>query len=314
MDALPIQDEKDCEYRSLVPQTMHACGHDAHTSALLAVCKAMQERRSELKGTVVALFQPAEEVTPGGALPMIGEGALNGVDAIYGVHLWTPLPVGVAASYPGPMMAAADEFTIDISGKGGHGGLPHETIDSIVVAAHLIVNLQTIVSRNINPADPAVISIGSIHAGSSFNAIAGKTVINGTVRSFDEFVRRTLQERIREVTDQTCTMFGATNRLDYKLGYPPLDNDPQQTERFFRVARNLFGEDNVKTCPPIMAAEDFAYYLQRKPGCFMMVGAGNPQCSATHPHHHPLFDIDERAMAYSSKLLARMALDYLRQS
>jgi amidohydrolase len=211
------------------------------------------------------------------------------------------------------MMAAADEFTIEISGKGGHGGLPHETIDSIVVAAHLIVNLQTIVSRNINPADPAVISIGSIHAGSSFNAIAGKTAINGTVRSFDEQVRRTLQERIKEVTDQTCTMFGATNRFDYKLGYPPLANDSQETERFFCVARDLFGEDSVRTCPPIMAAEDFAYYLQRKPGCFMMVGACNPERSATHPHHHPLFDIDERAMVNSSKLLARMALDYLRQ-
>jgi amidohydrolase len=312
MDALPIQDEKDCEYRSQVPQTMHACGHDAHTSSLLAVCKAMQARRGELSGTIVALFQPAEELSPGGALPMIQAGALEGVDAIFGVHLWTPLPVGVAAAQPGPMMAAADEFTIEIKGKGGHGGLPHETVDSIVAAAHLVVNLQTIVSRNINPAEPAVISIGSIHAGSSFNAIAGKTVLSGTVRSFDEHVRTTLRNRIETVATQTCAMFGATVRFDYKLGYPSVVNDAKETERFYRIAKDVFGEGNVMTCPSIMAAEDFAYYLQHIPGCFMMVGAGDPQGAAKHPHHHPLFDIDETAMVNSSKLLARMALDYFR--
>lgn len=311
MDALPIQDEKTCEYASAVPGVMHACGHDAHTSALLAVAKLFAGRSGELAGNVRLLFQPAEEVSPGGAAPMIADGALDGVDAIYGVHLWTPFPAGSVCAAPGPVMAAADEYVIQIRGKGGHGGLPHETVDSIVVGAQLVVNLQTIVSRSIDPVEPCVVSVGKFSAGNSFNVIAETCTINGTVRTFDTRVRDRVVERMKDICDRTGDMYGADIRLDYKEGYPPVVNDAAETERFFQVATHLFGPERVNRCPLIMAGEDFAYYLQRVPGCFMFVGAGNAQAGIVSPHHHPRFDIDESAMLQSAALLAGMAEHYL---
>lgn len=313
MDALPIQDEKTCDYASTVPGVMHACGHDAHTSALLAVARLFAEKRHELAGEIRLLFQPAEEVSPGGAAPMIEDGALDGVDAVYGVHLWTPFPAGYVYSVAGPMMAAADEFTIRIAGRGGHGGLPHETVDSIMVGAQLVVNLQTIVSRSVDPTQPCVVSIGKFEAGNGFNVIAESCFINGTVRSFDMGIRDTVVERLERICAGTGDMFGADIALDYKPGYPPVVNDPAETERFFRVAASLFGADRTKRCPPIMAGEDFSYYLHRVPGCFMFVGAGNPEAGVTAPHHHPGFDIDESAMLQSATLLAAMAEHYMNE-
>jgi amidohydrolase len=311
MDALPIQDEKTCEYASTVPGVMHACGHDAHTSSLLGVAKLFADRRGELAGNIKLLFQPAEEVSPGGAAPMIADGALEGVDAVYGVHLWTPFPAGSVYSAAGPIMAAADEYVIQIKGKGGHGGLPHETVDSILVGAHLIVNLQTIVSRSIDPVEPCVVSVGKIQAGNSFNVIAESCYINGTVRSFDMRVRDRIVERMKQICARTGEMFGADIQLDYKIGYPPVVNDSAETERFFRVAASLFGPERAVRSPLIMAGEDFSYYLHRVPGCFMFVGAGNAEAGIVSPHHHPQFDIDETAMLQSAALLASMAEDYL---
>ncbi|RKN86660.1 amidohydrolase [Paenibacillus ginsengarvi] len=311
MDALPIQDEKNCEYASTVPGVMHACGHDGHTAALLAVAKLLADHRESLAGTVKLLFQPAEELSPGGAAPMIADGVLNGVDAVYGVHLWTPFPSGSVYSAPGPIMAAADEFTIRITGRGGHGGLPHETVDSIVVGAHLVVNMQSIVSRSIDPTQPCVVSVGKFIAGNGFNVIAETCYINGTVRSFDVTVRDRIVERLQQICVQTGEMFGADIQLDYKPGYPPVINDEAETERFFRVAGSLFGADKTRRSPLIMAGEDFAYYLNRVPGCFMFVGAGNKEAGITAPHHHPKFDIDESSMLQAAVLLASMALDYL---
>ncbi|GAA3407134.1 amidohydrolase [Paenibacillus hodogayensis] len=311
MDALPIQDEKTSEYASTVPGVMHACGHDAHTAALLAVAKLFADNREELKGSVKLLFQPAEEVSPGGAAPMIREGALDGVDAVYGVHLWTPFPAGTVYSAPGPVMAAADEFTIEIKGKGGHGGLPHETVDSIMVAAQLIVSLQTIVSRSTDPVAPSVVSIGSIQAGSSFNVIAETCRLNGTVRSFDTAIRDGIVDRMKQICAATAHMYGAEIILDYKPGYPPVVNDEAEAERFFRVAAHVFGAERAARSPLIMAGEDFSYYLHRVPGCFMFVGAGNAEAGIVSPHHHPKFDIDETAMLQSATLLASMAVDYM---
>ncbi|MEB3103861.1 M20 family metallopeptidase [Ferviditalea candida] len=311
MDALPIQDQKQCEYASKVPGVMHACGHDAHTATLLAVAKSFQEQRGELKGNVVCIFQPAEEFTPGGAAPMIREGVLDGVDVIYGVHLWTPFPSGSVYTATGRLMAAADEFQIEITGKGGHAGLPHETVDSIVVASQLVMNLQTIVSRNVDPAEPSVVSVGFIQAGTAFNVIAGTCAMIGTVRSFNEQVRDLVRARIEQIAAETCRMHGAECRVDYKAGYPPVINDETEAERFFRTVPGLFPAENVRRSPLIMAGEDFAYYLQKIPGCFMLVGAGNEQAGIIHPHHHPKFDIDETAMLNAAKLLTRMALSYL---
>ncbi|GGI43034.1 putative amidohydrolase YhaA [Paenibacillus marchantiophytorum] len=311
MDALPIQDEKNCTYSSLTSGVMHACGHDAHTATLLGIAKIASQHREQLKGNLVFLFQHAEEITPGGADSMIKDGALEGVDAVFGVHLWTPFPVGHIYSKAGPLMAAPDEFTIQIQGKGGHGGLPHQTIDSIYVASQLVVNLQSIVSRQVDPIEPCVVSIGSFHGGSSFNVIAETSTLSGTVRTFNAELRQDVKQRFERMVASTCEMYQATYKLDYKLGYPTVVNDDQEAERFFKVGQALFGADAVHASPLIMAGEDFSYYLHHRPGCYMFVGAGNEAAGIIHPHHHPKFDIDERSMLHAANLLLGMALDYM---
>ncbi|XEC96957.1 M20 family metallopeptidase [Paenibacillus tarimensis] len=310
IDALPIQDEKETEYASSVPGVMHACGHDAHTAAMLGIAKYYMENLQYVKGTRKLIFQPAEEVTPGGALPMIAEGVLDDVDAIFGVHLWTPLPYGVIASKAGPFMAAADEFTIEITGRGGHGGLPHETADAVVAGSALVQSLQTIVSRNVNPLQPAVVTVGSFHAGSTANVIAEKARLTGTVRTFDPEIKKQIKQRISDIISATCALYGASGWFDYRDGYPCVVNHESETERFFRVGAQLLGPEAVKESEYIMAGEDFSYYLQHKPGCFMFVGAGNQEIGAHYSHHHPKFDLDERSMLVSGALLMSMADDY----
>lgn len=310
IDALPIQDEKECGYASKTEGVMHACGHDGHTATLLGVASYFSERRSLLRGEIRFLFQPAEEVIPGGAIRMIGDGALDGVDVIYGVHLWTPLEAGKVSSVPGPMMASVDDFVIDVIGKGGHGGLPHDTVDSVVVGASIVLHLQTVVSRSVDPLQPAVVSVGSIQAGTTQNVIADRCRLKGTVRTFDEHTRTLIRDRIEATVRNSCAMYGAEAEIEYLEGYPTLVNDERETERFFRVATALFGEAKVERCRPVMPAEDFAYYLQRVPGCFLFVGAGNERDGIVHPHHHPRFDIDEASMMNAAKVMIRMAVDY----
>ncbi|MCU6708974.1 amidohydrolase [Paenibacillus sp. J5C_2022] len=310
IDALPIQDEKTCEYTSKVAGVMHACGHDAHTATLLAVADHYSRHRHAFRGERRLLFQPAEEVTPGGAIGMIEDGALGGAEAIYGVHLWTPLPYGQAASRAGAFMSAADEFTIDIWGKGGHGGLPHEAVDAIFIGSAFVQAVQSIVSRSVNPVQPAVVTVGSFHAGTANNVIAESCQLKGTIRSFDEEERRRIHKLLEKLLEHTCEMYGATCQLDLRLGYPPVVNEQAEAARFFKVAAELFGRDRAIASEPITVAEDFAYYLQRLPGCFMFVGAGNPDTGANYAHHHPRFDIDERAMVRSARLLIAMAEDF----
>lgn len=311
IDALPIQDEKACDYASTIAGVMHACGHDAHTATMLGIAAYYHMIKDQLHGARRLIFQPAEEVTPGGAVGMIANGALNGVDAIYGVHLWTPLPYGMVATKGGPFMAAPDEIYIDITGRGGHGGLPHETIDSIIVGAAIVQAIQTIISRNVNPLEPAVVSIGSFHAGSTANVIAERCKLVGTVRTFSEEARIQIKERLHTIVRQTAELYGAAAVLDYKDGYPTVVNDAAEAERFFRVAPELFGYAAVQESTLIMAGEDFSYYLKEIPGCFMFVGAGNKECGAEYPHHHPRFDLDERSMLISAKLMIAMAEDYV---
>ncbi|WP_409341101.1 M20 family metallopeptidase [Paenibacillus sp. MBLB4367] len=313
MDALPIQDAKSVDYASKVPGVMHACGHDAHTTTLLAIAEVLSGRKDELKGTIRFLFQPAEEISPGGAAPLIAEGAMEGVDAVYGVHLWAPLPTGEAQTKSGAFMAAADEFFIDVKGKGGHGGLPHQTIDSVLVGSQIVVNLQSIVSRHMDPTEPCVVTVGSIHAGSSFNVIAETCSLNGTVRTFSIEARDRIREQMKTIAEQTGAMYGAQVDFRYKVGYPPVVNDEKETDRFFKVGVSVFGEKQVSKSPFIMAAEDFAYYLERVPGCFVFVGAGNKEAGIDAPHHHPRFDIDESSMIYAARLLIGLALDYMNE-
>lgn len=310
IDALPIQDEKKCEYASKVPNVMHACGHDAHTSTLLAIASYYSANRSAICGERRLLFQPAEEVTPGGAMPMIKDGALDGVDVIYGVHLWTPLAYGLVSSKPGAFMSAADEFVIDIVGRGGHGGLPHQAIDAIMIGSTLVQSVQSIVSRNVNPLHPAVVTIGSFQAGTTNNVIAERCRLKGTVRSFDEQTRMMIHDRLKSLVTHICQMHGAEFDYQMRIGYPPVVNDEEEAERFFKVGERLFGESAVVRSEAITVAEDFSYYLEKVPGCFMFVGAGNESCGATYAHHHPKFDIDERAMQRAARLLIGMAEEY----
>lgn len=311
IDALPIQDEKTCDYTSSVPGVMHACGHDAHTASMLGIAQYYCSQRENLSGERRLLFQPAEEVTPGGALGMIQSGALEGVDVIFGVHLWTPLPYGIVSSKEGAFMAAPDEISIEIAGQGGHGGLPHDTVDSIYIGSALVQAMQSIVSRNVNPLEPAVVSIGSFQAGTIGNVIAERCQLLGTVRTFNEATRDMIRERLETLVSQTAAMHRARAKLDYRLGYPPVVNDEAEARRFFQVAEEQFGKAAVQVSEPIMVGEDFSYYLREKPGCFMFVGAGNEACGAVYPHHHPKFDVDERAMLISAQLMIAMAEDYI---
>jgi amidohydrolase len=308
MDALPILEENKNDYVSQNEGVMHACGHDGHTSILLGVASYYSDRLEELEGELRFLFQPAEEVCPGGAQGMIAEGVLDGADAVYGLHLWTPIPIGTVGSAPGPLMASADEFFIDIIGKGGHGGMPHRTIDSIVAGAALVTQLQSIVSRNVNPLEPAVLSVGTIQGGFAQNVIAERCRITGTVRAFDEETRHLIRRRIEEMTASVVSAYGAEAEIDYVMGYPPLVNHEGEFGRFFEIAPQALGESvQVIRMEKLMPAEDFAYYVKEIPGCFMFVGAGNPDKAAIYPHHHSKFDFDEDAMLHGMKLLIAMA-------
>ncbi|PYE45595.1 amidohydrolase [Paenibacillus barcinonensis] len=310
MDALPIQDEKNVAYASQQAGVMHACGHDGHISMLLGTALYFSRHRQEVQGELRFLFQPAEELLPGGAVQVIADGALEGVDVIYGIHLWTPIPVGVVASTAGPMMAAADDFYIDIKGKGGHGGMPQATVDSVVVGSALVMQLQTVVSRSVDPLRPAVLTIGTMQAGSAQNVIAEQCKLSGTVRTFDEETRNAMKERVLTMVAQTGAAYGAETQVKYIMGYPPVVNDERETARFFREAEATFGTDRVQNSPMLMPAEDFAYYLQQVPGCFMFVGAGNPEKNAVYPHHHPMFDFDEDAMQTGVQLFVSMVKGY----
>lgn len=315
MDALPIQEEYDSPFISKKDGVMHACGHDGHTAMLLGAAAYYSARRDQLEGEIRFLFQPAEEVCPGGALGMISEGVLAGADAVYGLHLWTPLPVGTVASAPGPLMASADEFFIDILGLGGHGGIPHLTIDSIVAGAALVTQMQSIVSRSVDPLQPAVLSVGTIQGGFAQNVVAEKCRITGTVRAFDEETRLMIRRRIEEMASSVSAAYGAQAQVEYLMGYPPLVNDEAECQRFFKEAPEALGESvKVIEMEKLMPAEDFSYYLQSIPGCFMFVGAGNPDKGAVYPHHHSRFTFDEDAMLHGLKLLIAMADSRLKET
>ncbi|WP_419879164.1 M20 metallopeptidase family protein [Brevibacillus centrosporus] len=300
-DALPIQDEKQVEYKSRVPGVMHACGHDIHTSALLGVAHVLSEVREQVPGNVVFLHQFAEEMPPGGAKAMIEDGCLDGVDEVYGAHVWSTEPYGTIGVTDGYTMAAGDGFEIDISGKGGHGGQPHLTIDPLVVGCQLVVNLQQIVSRRVDPIEPVVLSVGSIHSGLAANVIPDTCHINGNVRTFNQEVRGFVEQQIRQITEATCEAAGAFGTVRYRSGYDAVWNHPEQTQVVRRLFQHLIGEENVKNLDPSMASEDFTYYLQKVPGTFFFVGGRNPEIGATYPHHHPMFDADERAILLTGK-------------
>ncbi|KMY53894.1 peptidase M20 [Bacillus sp. FJAT-27231] len=310
-DALPIQDLKEVPYRSTVPGKMHACGHDAHTATLLSVAKVLQEKRDLLRGNVVLIHQFAEELVPGGAKEMIKDGCLDGVDAIFGTHLWSTIPVGRAAFQPQAIMAAADHFEVEIIGRGGHGGLPHETVDPIVLGMNWVQLIQQIISRNVNPLDSAVISVGAFHGGDAFNIIPEKVEIKGTVRTFRTEVQEMIERKMESILHSLCEAAGASYQYQYIKGYPPVINHAAETAFVRSCAEDILGTDHCYITEPLMVGEDFSYYLQHVPGTFFLTGAGNPEKNAVYPHHHPMFDIDERAMLHAGKILASAAWRFL---
>lgn len=307
-DALPIQDEKDVPYKSTVDGVMHACGHDGHTATLLTFAKVMKSYQDQLPGTIVFLHQHAEEYAPGGAKPMIEDGAIDNVDAVFGTHLWATTPLGVLQTSTDTFMAGADRFEITIQGKGGHGAYPHETKDSILVGAELVSHLQHIVSRRIDPLKTAVVTVGAFEAGNTFNIIADKAKIIGTVRYLEKEVQDTVIEELERIIEGVCLASDVTYDLDYFKGYPPVINHPNEANLVLESGSCIKEIEKVEKVVPSMGGEDFAYYLHHKPGAYFFTGAqkeGSP-----YPHHHPKFDIDERALPIAAKIFVQIYFDY----
>ncbi|WP_280768638.1 M20 family metallopeptidase [Salipaludibacillus daqingensis] len=307
-DALPIQDAKDVPYKSKVPGAMHACGHDGHTALLLVLAKALNEMKEQLHGDVVFIHQFAEELAPGGAKPMIEDGCLDGVDVIYGTHLWATTPLGKIEYNEGPLMAAADRFQITVQGKGGHGAQPHYTKDAIVIGSQIVQSIQNIVSRRVDPMEPAVISFGSFKSLNAFNVIADKAELEGTVRTFSEDIQQQIQNDMKEVVQGVAASFGAKATFEYFPGYPAVINHEKEAKFLHKVAENSLGIEEVEHTRPQMGGEDFSYYLRTVKGAFFFTGAQNPEWDIAYPHHHPNFDIDERAMLKGATILGNIVL------
>jgi len=299
MDALPLQELNEVPYRSRIDGAMHACGHDGHTAMLLVAAKVLASKRNELCGNVKFVFQPSEErFPPGGALPMIEEGVLENpkVDMAFGIHLWNALPVGTVGVRAGALLAAADEFRIVLKGKGGHGAYPHVCKDPVVVASEVVLAMQTLVSRGVDPLESAVVTVGKIHAGTAFNIIPETATLEGTVRTLNEQVRDTIKQRMKQMVRGICDAHGIEFELDYKDGTAVLINDPELTKLVREVAESVVGKDKVIEVPPSMGGEDMSFFLQRVPGVFYLVGSANPEKGLDKPHHSPYYDIDEDAL------------------
>lgn len=307
MDALPVQEENQVPYRSKHEGIMHACGHDGHTAIALGTANYLADHRHTFSGTVKIIFQPAEE-GPGGAQPMIEAGVLKQpeVDAIIGLHLWNNLPLGTLGVRSGPLMAAVELFRCKIIGKGGHGAMPHQTVDSVVVSAQIINALQTIVARNLNPLEAAVVTVGELHAGTAMNVIADTADLRGTVRYFNPDLASVISQRLEQIIAGICQSHGATYELDYQHLYPPVVNDEKVTQLVQSVAETVV-ETPAGVVPECqtMGGEDMAFFLQKVPGCYFFLGSANPAKNLAYPHHHPRFDFDETALGMGVEIFVR---------
>lgn len=312
MDALPILEENDVDYRSKTDGVMHACGHDSHTAMLLGVTRMLMDRRDEFSGTVKVLFQPAEE-GGGGARVMIEEGALEDphVDYALGMHIAQDVPVGQIELRGGPTLAAADHFEIEIQGKGGHGAQPHLCIDPIAVGAQIVTTLQTIISREVDPTKEAVVTVGAFNSGKAANVIPDTAILKGTLRSFDPEVRDQIASRVGEIAQGVAKSMRAEAEFTYIRGYPATVNNVEITDLVHSIASDVVGEENAFEGPLHMGAEDFSYFLEQVPGCFYFVGSRNEDKGFVWGHHHPRFDIDEDAMGTGMEVMVRSVLAVL---
>ncbi len=310
MDALQLTEKNEHAYVSRNPGVCHACGHDAHMAMLLGAAAVLAGMKDQIRGTVQLIFQPAEEDF-GGARAMIAAGGLHGVDAVFGLHILGRLPLGLAAVAPGPVMAAANHFTVHVSGQGGHGGQPHEGVDALLAASAIVMNLQSITSREMNPNDAVVVSVGRMEAGTAYNIIAGSATLEGTTRCFSEDVNAALPEKMERIIQNTAQAYGARAELHYTRSVPPTVNDPFCTRLAGQSIDAILGGGACLQLPPITGAEDFSFYLQQVPGVFVFLGGGSEEKGLAFPQHHESFDIDEDALELGAALHARFALDFL---
>ncbi len=306
MDALPIQEANDVAYRSQTDGAMHACGHDGHTAMALMAARVLKDRRDGLPGNVKFIFQPAEE-GPGGAAPMIEAGALKDpdVDAAVGIHLWNDLPVGRIGVQSGAIMASMDVLEITIRGKGSHAAKPNDGVDPIVASAHVITALQTLISRERNPLDPAVLTIASIHGGTTFNVIPDEVKLLGTVRTLSDELWEAMPGRVKRMAEGVAAGFGATADVDYRKMYPVTRTDPELADRGEALAQDLVGPEAVIRHQTTLGGEDMSFFLREVPGCFFFIGSANAERGLDHPHHNPRFDFDEDALGIGIEMLVR---------
>lgn len=314
MDALPIQELNDHDYSSINANAMHACGHDAHTAMLLGAGYILQQMREDIRGNVLLVFQPAEENSPiGGAKVMLDDGVFDTYkpDVIFGQHVWPYLPVGTMGIRDTKMMGATDRFKLEIKGKGGHASMPHQTSDAVVIAGHMITGLQTVVSRNIDPLEPSVLTIGKIEGGYTHNVIADQVTLEGSIRSYSMDVKKTLKERFHTIVQHTAKMFEADVEIDYLDGYPATINTPKWAALARSSAQKVMGEHATPNVEPSLAGEDFSRFLEEYPGAFVWLGTQIDDKDEQKPLHDPSFKLNESALPNGSAFLVQLALDTL---
>ena len=309
MDALTVQEDTGHSFASKNEGVMHACGHDCHTSMMLTAAHILNDMKSELCGTVKLAFQPAEEVAKG-AKSMIENGALEGVDGCFGIHVWSDVPAGHISCEPGPRMASADQFTIHVTGKGGHGAAPHQCIDAAVVSSAIVNNLQTIVSREIAPVDSAVVTVGRMDVGTRWNVVAENAVLEGTSRCFSNETWELLPERIESIAKDTAKVFRAEAEVENIRLVPPTINDEMMSSIACEAAKTIMGEEAPVSAEATMGGEDFAFFMQQVPGAVALLGVGNEACGAVWPQHSGKFCVDESALIKGAMLYAQVAMDF----
>lgn len=314
IDALPIQELNDIDYKSESDQVMHACGHDIHTSVVFGAAQMLSQKRSQLEGNIVFIFQPAEEINEGARL-IIENGLFDRlkIDRIIGLHNNPQIPWGKIAIKPNGLMAAVDTLRFTLQGTGGHGGVPHLTKDPIVTAGAIIMNLQSIVSRNVPPSDTAVISLGTIHGGTANNIISESVQITGTVRSFRPQIRELLHDRILAVINDTARAYGLTATIEYVYHLPAVFNPPELAESARRAVADSLGEDFIVVPEPSTGGEDFALFMEKVPGLFFWLGVGNPSAGMDHFWHSPHFNGDDRALLIGSVAMSNMAIHAIQE-
>lgn len=308
IDALPMTETNDLPFVSVNKGAMHSCGHDGHAAMLLGIAKLFSEKTEQLKGTLVCIFQHAEEVPPGGAIEMVRAGVMEGVDEIYGIHLSSNYPTGKFGVVSGPLTSATDRFDIKVIGKGGHSSLPEQCVDPIVAAAQIVTGLQNIVARRISAYDTAVLSVCQIHGGDAYNIIPGEVTITGSVRTFSKELRNNMPVMIKEISDGIAASMGAKCEVSYERGYDSVINDEALTDTAREVIADWFGQEAVLEIQPVMPGEDFSAFTEAAgcPGVFIEIGTRNEEKGTTRPHHNTTYLMDEDGLYYGTAFFAAM--------